>query len=58
MGLPIPGDEGDKYSPGGYRIPEVGPRSMKGKGGDYASTVVEGLRTTRTGGCIFAAKAQ
>lgn len=58
MGLPIPGDEGDKYSPGGYRIPEVGPRSMKGKGGDYAKTVVEGLRTTRTGGCVFATKAQ
>lgn len=58
MGLPLPGDEGDKYSPEGYRIPEIGPRSMKGKGGDYASTVVEGLRTTRTGGCVFAAKTQ
>lgn len=31
MGLPLPGDEGDRFSPAGYLISEVGPRRL-GKG--------------------------
>ena len=56
MGLPLPGDEGNKYHPQGYQIPEVGPAKMSGRGHDFANGVVEQLRSTRSGGCIFAAK--
>ena len=31
MGLPLPGDEGEKYFPGGYKVREVGPdKGMEG----------------------------
>lgn len=55
MGLPLPGDEGEKYSPGGYKISEMGPESLRGKGGEFVSRVAEELKTSRTGGCVFAA---
>ncbi len=58
MGLPLPGDEGLKYSPGGYRIPEMGPESMRGRGGDFVMRVAEELESSRTGGCVFARKTQ
>ena len=58
MGLPLPGDEGQKYWPGGYKIPEMGPESMRGKGADFGRKMVEELKTSRTGGCVFAPKAQ
>lgn len=56
LGLPLPGDEGDKYHPQGYKIPDVGPQKMSGKGGDFAKGVVEQLRSTRSGGCVFMVK--
>ena len=31
MGLPLPGDGGDRFFPEGYKIAEVGPRRL-GKG--------------------------
>lgn len=52
MGLPLPGDEGGKFSPGGYKISEVGPRGLGrgvvpvdrgGKGGEWGGR----------GGCPF-----
>jgi len=58
MGLPLPGDEGQKYWPGGYRIPEMGPESMRGRGGDFVGRVAEELKSSRTGGCVFAPKTQ
>ena len=58
MGLPLPGDEGQKYSPGGYKIPEMGPEIMKGRGGDFVNRVVEELERSRTGGCVFAPRKQ
>lgn len=53
MGLPLPGDEGGKYWPGGYRIGEIGPTRVLGKGEGEMKVGVEGLRGRRTGGCVF-----
>lgn len=53
LGLPLPGDEGERYQPRGYRIPEVGPDRMLGKGEQTAKETVAALRSTRTGGCPF-----
>lgn len=53
MGLPLPGDEGEKYWPGGYRIGEIGPTRVLGKGEGEMKAGVEGLRGRRTGGCVF-----
>ncbi|KAL8712245.1 MAG: hypothetical protein Q9220_003396 [cf. Caloplaca sp. 1 TL-2023] len=53
LGLPVPGDEGDKYHPEGYRIPDVGPKLFFGKGKEPAEATVAELRKVRTGGCPF-----
>ena len=53
MGLPVPGDEGAKYHPEGYSIPDVGPKAFLGKGAESAKETVHGLAKTRTGGCPF-----
>lgn len=53
LGLPVPGDEGDKYRPGGYKISEVGPDFMKGKGEDHMSASKEKLVGERMKGCPF-----
>lgn len=58
MGLPLPGDEGQKYWPGGYKIYEMGPESMIGKGGEFFSRATKELKGSRTGGCVFAPKAR
>ena len=43
MGLPIPGDEGEKYCPNGYKVSEVGPeKAAKGFGNERAK--VEKMR--------------
>lgn len=53
MGLPVPGDEGDKYFPKGYKTVEVGPNTFQGKGGEEVKEEVERLRRVRFGGCPF-----
>ncbi len=53
LGLPLPGDEGDKYHPHGYIILEVGPGILAGKGAENAQETIAGLEKTRTGGCPF-----
>ncbi|KAL8809267.1 MAG: hypothetical protein Q9200_003557 [Gallowayella weberi] len=53
LGLPLPGDDGAKYHPQGYKIPEVGPNVFLGKGAESAKDTVQGLAKTRTGGCPF-----
>lgn len=53
LGLPLPGDEGEKYYPRGYTIPEVGPDIVAGKGAKNAKETVAELQKTRTGGCPF-----
>ncbi|KAA8650359.1 hypothetical protein EYZ11_000739 [Aspergillus tanneri] len=32
LGLPVPGDEGEKYSPHGYEPADLGPKAFEGKG--------------------------
>ena len=53
MGLPVPGDEGDRYWPNGYKIAEVGPESMKGNGAEYMRASKERLLGERMKGCPF-----
>lgn len=36
-GRPIPGDDGDKFMPGGYKMRDLGPRSMSGHGHEEAT---------------------
>ena len=53
-GLPLPGDDGDKYWPKGFRIEEIGPKMMRGKGAEYARESQEKLARMRMSGCPFA----
>ena len=53
MGLPVPGDEGDRYWPGGYKISEIGPELMRRKGEDYRVASKERLVSERMKGCPF-----
>ena len=53
VGLPVPGDEGERYYPKGYQLLDVGPDIMFGKGAKSAKETIDGLRRTRTGGCPF-----
>ena len=54
MGLPIPGDDGGKYWPQGYKINEIGPDFMRGNGGDYAEHSIPKVAAVRMAGCPFA----
>ncbi|PSK51972.1 hypothetical protein B9Z65_3239 [Elsinoe australis] len=49
----LPGDDGDNYRPEGYKIPEIGPETLKGKG----SVEMEGERARLSAnprlGCPF-----
>ncbi|KAF2088755.1 hypothetical protein K490DRAFT_72476 [Saccharata proteae CBS 121410] len=51
-GKPYPGDK--KFKPEGYRIQDVGPKSMEGKGMDDFSRTREKLLAQGRGGCPFA----
>ena len=53
LGLPLPGDEGDRYRPGGYRVGDVGPDRMQGKGEAWARESQAKLREMRRSGCPF-----
>lgn len=53
LGLPLPGDGGDKYYPQGYFIPDVGPKYFEGKGRKALNQTIEELKTSRTGKCPF-----
>lgn len=48
-GLPLPGDEGEKYWPRGYKIEQIGPDIMRGKGGEYWRESKERLARERGG---------
>lgn len=52
-GLPLPGDEGDKYWPKGYRLQDIGPDIMSGKGAEYAKESKERLVKMSAVGCPF-----
>jgi hypothetical protein len=53
MGLPVPGDGGEDFWPKGYKIHEIGPRAMRGKGEGYARESRERLVKERMRGCPF-----
>ena len=53
MALPLPGDEGKKYWPNGYKIPEIGPETVRGKGVDFLQAEKERVGKVRGGGCPF-----
>lgn len=50
----LPGSNGSLFSPEGYKVEEVGPASMKGKGGDEMREMEEKIRAERSTGCPFA----
>ncbi|KAK2760709.1 hypothetical protein FQN54_001944 [Arachnomyces sp. PD_36] len=54
MGRPVPGDEGEKYYPGGYVIEDVGPKRFEGKGREELGRTRERLEGERRGQCPFA----
>lgn len=53
LGKPLPGDDGDKYYPQGYSIPDVGPRYFEGKGRTSMNATVEELNTLKASRCPF-----
>ncbi|KAJ5491166.1 hypothetical protein N7539_002733 [Penicillium diatomitis] len=53
LGLPVPGDEGDKYYPEGYQIEDVGPTYFEGKGHKTLQKTMEEYKGYRTGKCPF-----
>ncbi|KAF4157660.1 hypothetical protein CNMCM6069_005434 [Aspergillus lentulus] len=53
MGLPLPGDEGDKFYPQGYHTPDVGPKYFEGKGRKTLEEIKESLSVQRTGESPF-----
>ena len=53
MGLPLPGDGGQKYFPNGYRIPEVGPVMLRSKGAEFMKNDKEKVAKAMGGGCPF-----
>jgi hypothetical protein len=53
MGLPVPGDQEDKYHASGYVIKEVGPDGWAKKGVEYVERQAEELKARRSGGCLM-----
>jgi hypothetical protein len=53
LGRKLPGDDGNKYSPEGYLISEVGPRSLVGSGKPEMRTDFERIQGAKSGGCPF-----
>lgn len=53
LGVPVPGDDGDRYFPEGFFVPEVGPSAFRGKGAGSFEANKTRLRKERTGGCPF-----
>lgn len=53
LGRPVPGDEGEKYYPSGYSIPDIGPKYFEGKGRKALEETMEELKGFRTGECPF-----
>ncbi|KAI9689636.1 MAG: hypothetical protein M1820_010134 [Bogoriella megaspora] len=51
IGRKVPGDDGNRYAPEGYRLEEVGPESQKGKGGPEMERTA--LRLQHRKGCPF-----
>lgn len=54
VGRKLPGDDGNRYAPEGYKFTEIGPQSLKGKGLDQMEKTRLRLTTQNRGGCPFA----
>lgn len=52
-GIPVAGDEGDKYMPRGFTYHEVGPKSMRDRKDDDTEENIERLKGMGFGGCPF-----
>lgn len=50
----LPGDDGDRYGPEGYRIEDIGPPGFVGKGVEAMRQEKDRLRKQRVSGCPFA----
>ena len=50
---PLPGDRGEEYVPGGYRILELGPEGLRGKGQEEMDGMRKGLEKRDPGLCPF-----
>ena len=53
LGRKLPGDDGNRYAPEGYRFEEVGPTALKGKGRKEMRQDQEQLRALDRGRCPF-----
>ena len=53
MGLPLPGDDGNTYFPQGFKVDEVGPRSLSGRGATFAEEAKEKVTKMRMNRCPF-----
>lgn len=54
IGRKLPGDDNDKYAPGGWTFAELGPDNMKTKGEvEMENDQVRLLKQTGRGGCPF-----
>ena len=54
VGGSLPGDEGDRYIPQGFRVKDIGPKSPKGKGLESMADTQTRLSRAQRGGCPFA----
>jgi len=57
LGKRNPGDDGNKYFPGGYYIKEVGPSVDAGQGKEWIEADIHRIRTIGAKGCPFGSKA-
>ncbi|KAL2870535.1 oleate hydratase [Aspergillus lucknowensis] len=53
MGMPLPGDEDDKYYPLGFDLEDLGPRCFEGKGRKSVAEIREKLKKERRGQSPF-----
>ena len=53
LGYKVPGDDGDKYHPGGYTFAEVGPQALSGKGTEEMDKTRSRLILANRGACPF-----
>ncbi|PNS16452.1 hypothetical protein CAC42_186 [Sphaceloma murrayae] len=53
IGRKLPGDDGNRYNPEGYRIKDVGPRIAKDMGTEYMDKDLQRMKLLQSVGCPF-----
>lgn len=53
MGMPLPGDDDDKYYPHGFDLEDLGPKYFEGKGRKSVAEIRELLKKERRGQAPF-----